>query len=185
MRLIGEVFDTYILAQMGDSIFVIDKHAAHERILYNQLCRDPHAEAQQLLAPTAVSLSKEEATVLLEHRDDLAESGFELDDFGDGTVLVRAVPMMLSDREIPSMRQEIAGGFLSGKNSVYVERREWIYHSVACRAAIKAGDKSSRAEAEALARQVLEDDSIRYCPHGRPVCIEWTRQEWEKKFGRA
>ena len=184
IRLIGEAFKTYVLAEVGGSIFVIDKHAAHERILYNELKTQTHSDAQQLLAPVRITVSKEEYAALTEHLDLLAEAGFEVEEFGSHTLLVRAVPMMLDGRDVPALMQEMADGFLSGKNAVSIEKRDWIYHSVACRAAIKAGDRSSTAELEALVRRVLENDDIRTCPHGRPVCIEWTRKEMEQKFGR-
>lgn len=184
IRLIGEAFKTYVLAEVGDSIFVIDKHAAHERILYNELKTQSHDDAQQLLAPVRITLSKEEQATLMEHSDLLADAGFEVEEFGSNTLLVRAVPMMLDGKDVPALMQEIAGGFLSGKNNVSIEKRDWIYHSVACRAAIKAGDRSSGMELEALVRRVLENDDIRTCPHGRPVCMEWTRKEMEQKFGR-
>ncbi len=184
IRLVGEAFKTYVLAEVGDSIFVIDKHAAHERMLYNELKTQTHDDAQQLLAPVRVTLSKEEYAALAEHLDWLQQAGLELEEFGNSTVLVRSIPMMLSGVDIPALIQEIAGGFLSGKNSITIEKRDWIYHSVACRAAIKAGDRSSAIELEALVKRVLENDDIRYCPHGRPVCMEWTRKELEQKFGR-
>ena len=185
IQLIGEAFKTYVLAQVGDSIFVIDKHAAHERMLYNELKTQSHDDAQQLLAPVQVTLSKEEYAAVTERLDWLADAGLEVEEFGSSTVLVRTIPMMLSGVDIPALIQEIAGGLMAGKNSIAIEKRDWIYHSVACRAAIKAGDRTSSVELEALVKRVLENDDIRTCPHGRPVCIEWTRKEMEQKFGRA
>lgn len=184
IRLIGEAFQTYVLAEVGDSIFVIDKHAAHERILYNELKTQEHNDAQPLLSPVQVPLSKEEYAAVIDRLDWLAEAGLEVEEFGSSTVLVRTVPMMLSGADVPALVQEIASGFLAGKHGVSIEKRDWIYHSVACRAAIKAGDRSSAVELEALVKRVLENDDIRTCPHGRPVCMEWTRKEMEQKFGR-
>lgn len=181
---IGEAFHTYILAQMGDSVFIIDKHAAHERILYNQLRQHARADAQILLEPVTVSPGPEAASVLLENRDALAAAGFEIEDFGGGSLLVRTLPMMLSGEDAPSLLEEIAQGFLDGGQAVQVDKQDWIYHNTACRAAIKGGDKSHPEELARLAERVLLEDDIRYCPHGRPVCVEIPRREWEKQFGR-
>ena len=171
----GEAFHTYIIAQLGDSLFIIDKHAAHERMLYDRLRESAKQEAQLLLEPAAVTLSREEYTVLLSVQKELAEAGFEVEDFGGGAVLVRTVPMMLDGCDAAAAIQEIAGGLLSGRQEIAMEKLEWIYHSTACRAAVKGGDES---------RPVLLRDDVRYCPHGRPVCFELTRKELEKQFGR-
>lgn len=180
---IGEVYHTYLLVQKGESVFFIDKHAAHERILYNKLRETVRQDAQLLLTPITVSLSHKEYEAVLPHLSLMREAGFEVEEFDD-TLLVRAVPMMLTGEDVPALIEEIAGGFLSGKQEIQVDKLSWIYHSVACRAAVKAGDRQSPGEAEALARRVLNDDAVRYCPHGRPVCFELTRKELEKQFGR-
>ena len=184
VRYIGEAFSTYILAEMGDAVFIIDKHAAHERILYNQLKKNARVDEQILLQPVSVSPGREAAAVLLDNRALLAEAGFEVEDFGGGTLLVRTVPMMLDGEDVPALMDEIAEGFLNGGQSVHIDKQDWIYHSTACRAAIKGGDKSRPEELERLAERVLLQDDIRYCPHGRPVCVEVPRREWEKQFGR-
>ena len=181
---LGEAFRTYILAQMGDSVFFIDKHAAHERILYNQLLNTREPAAQMLLAPVSVSLSKEEYDALTAEMDGLRRAGFEVDDFGGGAVLVRAVPMVLGDCDVAAILQEIAGGLASGRREITTDKLDWIFHSTACRAAVKAGNCNSPEELRALAERVLLNDDIRYCPHGRPVCFELTRKELEKQFGR-
>ncbi len=180
---LGEVYRTYLLVQKGESIFFIDKHAAHERILYNKLRQTAQKDAQLLLTPVSVPLSHKEYEALLPHLSLLGDAGFDVEEF-DGTVLVRSVPMMLTGEDIPALLEEIADGFLSGKQEIELDKLSWIYHSVACRAAVKAGDRQSPAELEALARRVLNDDEVRYCPHGRPVCFELTRKELEKQFGR-
>ncbi len=184
IRVIGEAFKTYILAEMGDSFFLIDKHAAHERILYNELQKNARADAQILLQPITVSPGREASSALLEHSDLLAQAGFETEDFGGGALLVRTVPMMLSGEDVPLLLEEIAKGFLNGGQTVQTDKLDWIYHSTACRAAVKAGDKSRPEDLEALARRVLLRDDVRYCPHGRPVCVEMSRRDFEKQFGR-
>ena len=184
IAVIGELFKTYILAQMGESLFIIDKHAAHERILYNKLKSQARVDEQMLLSPVAVTVSREEHTVLLESVEELKTAGITLEDFGGQCVLVRTFPLILSGADIDGTIREIASGFVGGNREVQSSKLDWIYHSSACRAAIKAGDTSRPAELIDLAKQVLLNDDIRFCPHGRPVCVEMTRRELEKQFGR-
>lgn len=183
--LVGEAFSTYVVAQMGSSLYVIDKHAAHERILYNQLKAGERADAQMLLEPVSVALGREEYAAVIGELELLRRAGFEVEDFGGSTVLVRAVPLILAGCDVAAAIQEIAGGFVSGRREVSVDKLDWIYHSTACRSAIKAGDLSRPEELQLLAERVLLNDDIRYCPHGRPVCFELTRRELEKQFGRV
>ena len=184
IQVLGELFKTYILAQMGESLFIIDKHAAHERILYNKLKSQARVDEQILLSPVAVTVSRDEHTALLESIDELKSAGITIEDFGGQCVLVRTFPMLLSGADIDSTIREIAAGFVGGSREVQSSKIDWIYHSSACRAAVKGGDTGRPAEWLDLAKQVLLDDSIRFCPHGRPVCIEMTRKELEKQFGR-
>lgn len=184
VRVIGEIFATYIVAQMGDSLYLIDKHAAHERMLYNQLKASARVDEQVLLAPISITVSREEHTALVENQDVLASAGISLEDFGGSSVLVRSFPMILSGQDIEATIQEIAAGLANGGNEVLTAKLDWIYHSTACRAATKAGDVSQTIELESIAQKVLLNDEIRYCPHGRPVCVEMTRKEIEKQFGR-
>ncbi|MBQ4612930.1 MAG: DNA mismatch repair endonuclease MutL [Clostridia bacterium] len=184
IRVIGEVFNTYILAQMNDSLYIIDKHAAHERILYNQLKASARVDEQVLLAPISITVSREEHTALVENQDVLSGAGITLEDFGGNSVLVRSFPMILLGQDIEATIQEIAAGLASGGQEVLSAKLDWIYHSTACRAATKGGDVSRPEELEEIAGRVLSEENIRYCPHGRPVCVEMTRKELEKQFGR-
>ncbi len=184
VQVIGEVLQTYIVAQWKESVYFIDKHAAHERLLYNELKNTAHTDSQMLLAPLTVSLSREEFGALTEVQESLEQAGFEVEEFGGNTLLVRAVPMVLADGGIAESLREIAGGLLSGKREITTDRLDWIYHSVACRAAVKAGNQSTPKERQSLAERILLHDDIRTCPHGRPVCFELTKKEIEKQFGR-
>lgn len=184
VQVLGELFKTYILAQMNESLFIIDKHAAHERILYNTLKSQARVDEQILLSPVAVTVSREEHSALLDSVDELKQAGISIEDFGGQCVLVRTFPMILSGADIDGTIREIAAGFVGGSREVQSSKLDWIYHSSACRAAIKGGESSRPAEWLDLAKKVLLDDSIRFCPHGRPVCIEMTRRELEKQFGR-
>ncbi len=183
VRLIGEAMHTYVLAEWQGSLYIIDKHAAHERIVYNDLKKAATHDSQYLLTPAAVSLSRDEYGALLEQLDALSAAGFEVEEF-DGSLLVRAIPAVLTGGDEAAILREIAGGLLSGKRDITTDKLDWIFHSVACRAAVKAGDNSTPQELTALAKRVLTEDDIRTCPHGRPVCVELTKKELEKQFGR-
>lgn len=183
-RIIGEAFKTYILVETGNLILWVDKHAAHERILFEELkAKKEPIQSQLLLSPAAVSLSKEEYAVVLDNREFLSQSGYEIDDFGFGTVLLREVPVMLEGEEPKALLEEIAGYLLSHRGAE-PEKLEWIYCNMACRAAIKAGDHTPPEEQERLVSYLLSHRELRYCPHGRPILFEMTRTDLEKQFGR-
>lgn len=185
LRLLGEAFATYAIVEAGQELLLIDKHAAHERILFDRLMDNrAQPQSQMLLEPAAVTLSKEEYSALLEHMETVLKAGFDISDFGSGTILVRAVPLEVQEGDVPLLMQEIAGKFMEHRQEVSLDHLEWIYHSVACRAAVKAGDASGVEELLALARRICADQSVMYCPHGRPVAIRLTKREVERQFGR-
>lgn len=186
-RIIGEAFGTYLMVEYSaDELMFIDKHAAHERLLYERLKREnAGGEAQTLLEPITVTLDKEEYTAVLDHVDDFAKAGFEVEDFGSGTVLVRSAPLLLDGGDAAEAVMEIAGYLASLKNRMTTEHLDWVYHNVACRAAMKAGDSISRQEMISLAEELEQNPEVRYCPHGRPVYILLRRQDIERQFGRA
>ena len=138
-----------------------------------------------MLQPVPVTLPKEEYAAILEQKDTMAQAGFDIDDFGAGTVLVRSAPLSLEGEDIPSAIMEMAGYLVQNKQDISTQYLDWLYHNIACRAAIKAGARTSPQELAALAVRVREDPDIRYCPHGRPVSILLKRSEIEKQFGRA
>ena len=175
VKYIGEAFSTYIVAQMDDAVYLIDKHAAHERIIFEKLKATVVPEQQLLLASVPVVLSGNEYTAIIENLSLLKKFGFEVEDFGEGSVLVTAVPAVLSKADIKSVISEIAEN-LSKTGSVEVERLDDIYHIVACRSAVKAGNLSSAYDLETLAKRVLSFDDIMYCPHGRPVALKLTKR---------
>lgn len=186
-KIIGEAFDTYILVEYSDKeLMFIDKHAAHERLLYERLRRGhTDREAQTLLEPVPVTLEKDEYTAVLDHREDLLKAGFEVEDYGLGTVLVRSVPLLLGGEDAAASVMEIAGYLAALRTTFTTEHLDWVFHNVACRAAIKGGDKTTREELIQLARELEENPEIRYCPHGRPIYILLKKSEIEKQFGRA
>ncbi len=184
MRYIGEAFSTYAIVELGEDLIIIDKHAAHERMIYERLKSNSAVSSQLLLSPATVTLSKEEFAAVTDNLAAIEAIGFEVEDFGGKSVLVRAVPSVLSDCDAAELITELAAGFLSHKNEASIDRLDWIYHNMACRAAIKGGDRSGDLDLAVLARQVALSDEIRYCPHGRPVAYKLSRKELEKQFGR-
>lgn len=183
VKIVGEAFKTYIFAQVDNKLIIVDKHAAHERMIFNRLKKN-EISSQYLFTPLTVSLNKLEYAAVLENLDLLQKAGYTVEDFGVGTVLVRECPAEIKSGDIPSQITEIAGYLTENKNDIETEKIEWIYHSAACRAAVKAGDYTSEYEQQKFVEMLLEDESIRYCPHGRPVLIEMTKAELEKQFGR-
>lgn len=183
IRYVGEAFSTYIIAEKGESVFLIDKHAAHERILFNRFKEQIEIDPQLLLVPEQVKLRREDYTVLLENLDLINSAGFEIEDYGDSTVLVRSIPAALSGENVGDLMFELADGLIN-KRTVEIEKIERIFETMSCRAAVKAGNLSSAEELQALAQAVLSSKEIMYCPHGRPVAIELKLKEIEKQFGR-
>lgn len=186
-RFIGEAMNTYIIVETDNNkLVLIDKHAAHERIIFEKLKREKGTgSVQLLLIPITVTLEKNEYTVALEHLDMFREVGFDVEDFGNGNLIVRSAPSYLRNDDIEDTIIEICGYIAENRKNVMSEHMEWIYHNISCRSAIKAGDSSTAKELIDIAKTVFSDDSIRYCPHGRPVCIELSKYEIEKQFGRA
>ena len=184
-RVVGEVLDTYFILEQGDAVLFLDKHAAHERILFEKLraSQEP-VLSQVLLSPHAANLSREEAATVLEHRELLRDYGYEVDDFGDGTVLLRQIPADLPEDEaeavLEAMAQELAEGHARDPKSL----RDELLHTIACKAAIKGGWHTDPKERDALIREVMTRDDIRYCPHGRPVVLRLTKGQIEKQFKR-
>ena len=185
LRYVGEVFRTYILAERGDELCLIDKHAAHERQLYEKLAANyGNVPSQLLLQPAAIDLSAEEKQALLENQPLLENAGLDVADFGGSTVLLRAVPADVEPQNAEDLLVEIADRLLKGSRDALNEHTEWVLHSISCRAAIKAGDKSSPQELMALAEKILSGEVPPFCPHGRPCVLTLTRKELEKQFGR-
>ncbi len=185
-KYIGEVLDTYIIVECDEGVVLIDKHAAHERILFEKLKGQKIApQAQRLLAPVHIKLANDEIEVLFENLKLLESLGFEIDEMGFGSIAVRQVPDGIDEGTVSSSISEIAFALQNKRKISEEERFDEILHSIACKAAIKAGMKTNRFEAEKLAREVLERDDIRYCPHGRPVAVSLSKYQLEKMFRRS
>ena len=185
-RVIGEAFKTYILVEQGKKLLIIDKHAAHERMLFEKFKANRDGiETQMLLAPVTVTLSKEEYSAVLDNLDLLEKAGYYVEDFGGGMVIVNECPTAVADADLAEVIMELAGYLVTSQKELIPEKLDWIYHSTACRAAIKAGDRTSDYELNKFVESLLNNPDIRYCPHGRPVLIEMSRYEIEKNFGRV
>lgn len=183
-KYIGEAFSVYIIVQIDNKLVLVDKHALHERIIYEQLKAEDNTFNQMLLVPVTVTLQKDEYNAAIESLDVFSRVNFDVEDFGNGTLLVRSCPQFLESAEVESSVAEIACYLCRNKHDVYTERMDWIFHNVACRAAVKAGNKSKDFELIDLVKQMLNNPNLKTCPHGRPVCIELSKAEIEKQFGR-
>jgi len=184
-ELIGELSGLYILASLGNDLVIIDKHAAHERILYDRLKRDlAYGNRQILLSPLTVTLAGQEHQALIENPKRLEELGFLLEDFGGNAVLVREIPIEMGEREVASLLGEIAAKLSKGKRDLTPEVLDRLYFNIACKGALRAGDKNAFPELEAIIQMLWENPAITHCPHGRPVRATLTAREIEKMFGR-
>lgn len=187
IKYIGEVFSTYIIAEKNNKeILLIDKHAAHERMIYEKLKSEKAASfSQLLLQPVTVTLGKSEYDAAINNLDMFKSCAFDVEDFGNSTVIVRSAPQYLDAADISDCIAEMADYISMGKNDIFTEKMDWFYHNVACRSAIKAGNKSTAQELIDIVKKLEENPQIKYCPHGRPVCIVMTKNEIEKQFGRV
>lgn len=187
IRYIGEAFGTYIIAEKNKKeILFIDKHAAHERMIYEKLKSEKAASFSQiLLQPITVMLEKSEYDAAINNLDMFKSCAFDVEDFGNSTVIVRSAPQYLDASDISDCIAEMADYIAIGKNDIFTEKMDWFYHNVACRSAIKAGNKSTPQELIDIVKKLEENPQIKYCPHGRPVCIVMTKNEIEKQFGRV
>ena len=180
---IGEAFSTYIIVSYKNSLYLIDKHAAHERMNFEKLKSSLKINSQMLLTPVSVTLIKEEFEAIITNTEMLNKFGFLVEDFGGSTVVVRAVPSILSGEDVTSLISEVAET-LRKTGLAESKKIDDILHSIACKSAIKAGNITSKEELLSLAVKVLTSRSLMYCPHGRPIAFELKRSQIEKQFGR-
>lgn len=183
-RIIGEAFKTYIFVELENEMLMIDKHAAHERILFEKFKSQQTSFQQMLLVPVTVTLSPDEYNAILENKELLYKAGYDIEDFGDRCVKVNACPTELVNEDIVSITAELASYLSLNQKTVMPEKLDWIYHSMACRAAIKAGNTTTDYELRKFVEELLSRDDIRYCPHGRPVMVEVSKRDLEKQFKR-
>ena len=182
---IGEALNTYIIVEQDETVLFIDKHAAHERILFEKLKKQPQeVMGQSLLTPLTCELDREDAAILVQNRDVLLSLGYDVDDAGDGTLLLRQIPADLDEASAEANLSELAEHLRQGKQDKPETVRDELLHSIACKAAIKAGWHTDAVSRAALVKEVLTRDDLKYCPHGRPICIALTKKQLEKQFKR-
>lgn len=187
-KVVGEAFNTYIIVEIKNDLYYIDKHAAHERMNFERLKKEAAQTgiaSQALLVPTAVSMTPEEYEAVISNLSLLSKCGFAAEDFGSNTVIVREIPALLEGCDVKDLILEIAQKLLEHKTDIEPEKMDWIFHSSSCRAAVKGGDKTTPQERELFVEKLLSMPEIRYCPHGRPVMVKISRYEIEKQFGRV
>ena len=185
-RMVGELYNSYIIVEQGNEAFLIDKHAAHERILFEKLkANQEKISAQSLLSPIPVRLSPSACAELLANTEMLDELGFEIDEFGENTVLLRQIPMDLSPGDAADAVETLAADLLNGRREKKDTVRDELLHTVACKAAIKAGWKNDEKELLAIVKEVMAREDLKYCPHGRPICVSLSKKQLEKQFKRT
>ena len=185
-RYVGELYRSYVIVEQGEEACIIDKHAAHERILFDRLKENQEAiTGQTLLTPIPCQLSPAACGALLSHQAMMQELGFELDTLGENTLVLRQIPMDLSEADAADTVEEIAADLLSGRREDVSTVRDEVLHTVACKAAIKAGWRTDEKELLALIEQVMAREDLKYCPHGRPICITLSKKQLEKQFKRS
>lgn len=185
-RVVGELYNSYILVEQGDEAFLIDKHAAHERILFDKLMdNQEQITSQVLVTPVSCKLTPDYVAALLTNTAMLESLGFEIEEFGENTILLRQVPMDLSAEDAADAIEQIAGDLLNGRQESPDTVRSEVLHTVACKAAIKAGWHTSEKELHYLVTQVMAREELKYCPHGRPICISLSKKQLEKQFKRS
>ncbi len=185
-RYIGEAFHAYVIAQQGDELLLVDKHAAQERILYERLktAMAGRGHSQTLLTPAVVTLSREELAHVTENLAFFTGMGYDIEEFGEGTLLVRGLPSELGEVDAGALLQELAGQLLAGKKEPRPQLLDRLLFSMACKAAMKAGQRNAPEDLRNLISQLLSLPDIRYCPHGRPVLMTLTKKDLERQFGR-
>lgn len=184
-KLIGEAFKTYLIVEIENELYFIDKHAAHERMNFERFKAQATVETQMLLAPVVVNLTKDEFIAISENIELIKKCGFELEEFGESQIIVRAIPSLVDGDSVKDLMLEIAQKLLEHKTDILPDKIDWIYHSASCRGAVKAGDYTSRQEQEMFVKKLLSMPNIRFCPHGRPVFIKMSKYDIEKQFGRV
>ena len=184
-KVVGEVFGCYLILECKNELIFVDKHAAHERIIFEKMKKSSNEySSQMLLNPVTVMLEKQEYCAVIENLSLFSKSGYEIEDFGPGTVVVRSAPMYEDIDDLANSVIEIANCILDNKKSSETKKLEWIYQNIACRSAIKAKSKTSVEELVKLVNDISENPQLRHCPHGRPIYIKFDKSFIAKRFGR-
>lgn len=184
-KIVGEIFDCYIIVEIDNKLILVDKHAAHERLIFEKIKSESNVQnSQALIKPLSLTLEKVEYSAVIDNLDIFSKAGYDISDFGSGMIVIRAIPMYETLNDLEDSIIEMANCILSNKKSTETKKLEWIYHNIACRSAVKAGMKSSKEEIVKLLDEMLKNPDLKYCPHGRPIYVEITKKFIEKQFGR-
>lgn len=187
-KILGVAFDTYILLQMDEDIYILDQHAAHERVLYEKIkenfYRSGGKEVQMLLLPDILEVSKRDMHMIKDHIDLFEQAGFALEEFGENTIKINGVPVICYEMDTKALFMDILDGIDITTRTNKQDIEEKFIATVACKAAVKANMKLDEREIRGLLDQMLLLDNPFTCPHGRPTAIRITKYEIEKKFGR-
>ena len=183
-RILGEVFHTYIIVEKDEELIFIDKHALHERMNFERM-KTKETASKMLLTPMICSLGGDQYASVLNRLSLLNELGFSVEDFGDGSVIIREIPELLGTEDVEPFLENFAGTATVDKNLAKSELLDRFLYDIACKASIKAGKISSGEELETLVRDYFKrEQTLRYCPHGRPVLFTMSRKNIEKQFKR-
>lgn len=186
IKIIGEAFTTYIIAQIDDELLLIDKHAAHERYIFEKIKNDNlMLNTQLLLEPIYILLSYEEYDAFITNKDIINNLGFSFNEFEGTKIVIDGIPTVLNNTDISDLIPELATNLIMHKKNPSNNVFDELFHSFACKSAIKANDKSDKLELLSLVKKIYNDNYIKYCPHGRPVLIKLTKKEIEKQFKRV
>lgn len=186
-KLVGQVFDTYIIIEQDDKMMIIDQHAAHERLKYEELIKEienSKVYSQPMVVPVIVNVTAKELSVFKENTDFISSLGFEAEEFDDNSVIIRAVPASQTE-DVENLFVEIISQLDENKREVISEKRQRLLYTIACKAAIKANHKLSENEQKELVKNVLNLENINTCPHGRPIIVSMSQKEIEKEFKRV
>ena len=182
---IGEIFNTYIIVEKDDEMYLFDKHAAHERYIFEKIISEAdNLDSQMLFEPADVLLSYDEYDAVISNIETARQFGFILEDANAPSIKVLGVPVVIEDTDPTDIVSELAHNFLEHKQNPNLSLFDELYHSIACKAAIKGNIKSDKIELQSLIDKIFDDENIRYCPHGRPVFTKISKREIEKQFKR-
>ena len=184
ITVIGELFENYVLAQAGEQFVMIDKHAAHERILFERFRTRECRDRQQLLTPVRVLLTADEIAALQEQQETLLGCGFTFDFSEAPVVQLTGVPLSCAELDLDQIAADLAANCLKNQTQPDMHLLDDMFHDLACKAAIRAGTHNTKEELQSLAVQVWENEQIRHCPHGRPVLFLLSKYQIEKQFKR-
>lgn len=179
---VGEIFNTYIIAQCGDEVYFIDKHAAHERLIFEKLKDQVSTGSQPMLVECVVSLNRQDKSAVLEDIDYFIGCGFELEDYGGNAIMVRAIPAELTSEDISDVLEQSVAALSDRRSSK--DKRTRILEVMACKAAVKGGQFSDKAEQRQLLDRLFAIPDVKYCPHGRPIICTMSKKDFEKMFKR-